>query len=275
MNKSQNIFSHIAKHALIYALAFFVLSTGTAFAASKVINGKDIRNKSIPASKLKNNSITGNKIKNRSITRKDLAKDIFTSGLRGPQGDRGLQGVAGPEGPVGPAGPEGAEGPQGDPGQPGTPGQDGSSLATAGTSTDLLAPIDLAVADQYYQVYTTEINLPAQEDVSYNLLLNADITPSLYDAPTADTTVTCRVAAEDESGLTSPVFNRSSYYPQGLLDLYLGGGDLSSLAINGIVAMVPGDDNARDLVLECKSSTNAQIQINQAGLTASLSQFNN
>jgi hypothetical protein len=273
MNKSQNIFSHISKHALIYALAFFVLSTGTAFAASKAINGKDIRNKSIPASKLKNNSITGNKIKNGSITRKDLAKNIFTSGLRGPQGDRGPQGIAGPTGPTGPAGPAGEEGPQGDPGAPGAPGQDGGSLATSGTYSDLADPVILTADDQYYPVYQTEINLPDNQAASYNLIINADATPNVYNDPEGFA-VDCRVAVEDEGGVITPVLNRSSYYPQGLLDLYLGGGLLSSLSLNGIVAMVPGDDNLRDLVFECKSSVGGQSEISQAGLTASLSQFN-
>lgn len=79
--------------SMVVALMALVLaSTGGAYAASRLISGRDIRNGSIPASKL---------------TRAARQQ------MRGLEGPRGAKGPAGPAGPAGAQGPAGSQGPQG------------------------------------------------------------------------------------------------------------------------------------------------------------------
>jgi hypothetical protein len=69
-----------------------VALSGSAFAASTLIDGHSIKNRSIPAIKL---------------TRSAVAS---LHGARGPRGYQGIQGQPGLQGPTGPAGPPGANG---------------------------------------------------------------------------------------------------------------------------------------------------------------------
>jgi hypothetical protein len=88
----------IATVALVFAMA------GVAPAASKLINGKNI----------KKGTVTGTQIKDHSIKKVDLAADALVAGPKGATG------------PQGPKGNDGATGQDGSPGQNGTNGTDGT-----------------------------------------------------------------------------------------------------------------------------------------------------
>src|SRR5207302_9295892 len=74
------------KSALIAALVSAIIGSGSAVAATRLINGNLIQNRSIPATKL---------------TRAAVAS---LRGYTGPQGPQGAQGPAGPQGAPGAAG---------------------------------------------------------------------------------------------------------------------------------------------------------------------------
>lgn len=90
------------------------LAGGTAFAASSLIDGRDIRN----------NTVTSAKIKDSTLKLRDLSTQARDS-LRGAQGPAGEQGATGDAGLRGPEGPQGAQGPPGASGAAGAPGQRG------------------------------------------------------------------------------------------------------------------------------------------------------
>lgn len=96
----------IATVALVFAMA------GVAPAASKLINGKNI----------KKGTVTGTQIKDHSVKKVDLAPDAL---LRGPAGPKGATGAPGARGNDGAPGSDGQDGAPGTPGTPGTPGQNG------------------------------------------------------------------------------------------------------------------------------------------------------
>ena len=85
----------IATVALVFAMA------GVAPAASKLINGKNI----------KKGTVTGTQIKDHSVKKVDLAADALVGAAR-----------AGPKGAAGARGNDGAPGSDGQDGAPGTPG---------------------------------------------------------------------------------------------------------------------------------------------------------
>jgi len=77
------------KSALIAALVSAIIGSGSAVAATRLINGNLIQNRSIPATKL---------------TRAAIASLRGLRGYTGPQGPQGEQGPAGPQGAPGAAG---------------------------------------------------------------------------------------------------------------------------------------------------------------------------
>jgi hypothetical protein len=97
------------KSAVIAALVAAVVASGSAVAATRLIDGHSIKNGTIPATKL-----TG-------------AAVASLHGLRGPRGYTGVAGVQGAVGPAGPAGAQGAAGPQGAIGPQGAAGAPGTS----------------------------------------------------------------------------------------------------------------------------------------------------
>ena len=128
---------------VIAIVAVVLATTGSAFAASQLLTGADIKDHSLTAKDLSKRTV-------RSLRGKEgpPGRDGFP-GPRGPQGDtgpvgpRGPQGAKGDTGDTGPAGPQGNQGDKGDQGDPGTPGDPGpqgppgQSLITdfAGTPT--------------------------------------------------------------------------------------------------------------------------------------------
>lgn len=286
MTNLKKAFSHVAKHSVMYFLAFLALGTGTAYATSKSMDVKSgaatvsklkkgsvtsamIKPRSITNRHIKPNSITGRSIRNHSITRKDLAKDVFTKGLRGPegkQGPRGEQGIPGEIGPEGPAGPEGPEGPEGPQGEP---GEDGGLVSSTGMFEDLDEPVTL---DEDFQVIAAaDLYMDEESEDVFNVIVGADVTAALTDEISSDFTVECRVSVEDEEGeLSSPV-ERSGNLPAALMSLYEPGNTLPALAMNRIVSVVPGGDGTRGIELECKASESDVVEVQQAGFTALLS----
>jgi len=103
----------IATTALVFAMA------GVAPAASKLINGKNI----------KKGTITGTQIKDHSVKKVDLAADALVAGPKGATGATGPKGATGAPGTNGQNGAPGAPGAKGDPGDPGQNGQDGQGPA--------------------------------------------------------------------------------------------------------------------------------------------------
>lgn len=81
---------------------FLAISTGGAFAASKVIDGRTIRAGSVKTKQLGSSAVTSAKVKNGSLTAADFRKGTLKAGPAGPAGG------AGAVGPVGPAGAPGA-----------------------------------------------------------------------------------------------------------------------------------------------------------------------
>lgn len=80
---------HLSYANVTATLALFLaLTTGGAYAATKLIASKDI----------KNNSITGTDIKDASIGPKDLSSAAKVSGPAGPKGDTGPAGANGANG---------------------------------------------------------------------------------------------------------------------------------------------------------------------------------
>lgn len=87
---------------ILAGLALMVALGGSATAASGLINGKKIKNNSVPGKKLKNRTVTPNKLAPKTI--KTLR------GKRGPQGAQGPQGQQGPKGAPGENGADGKDG---------------------------------------------------------------------------------------------------------------------------------------------------------------------
>jgi hypothetical protein len=106
------------KTASIAALVAAVVASGSAVAATRLIDGHSIKNRTIPATKL---------------TRAAVAS---LHGLRGPRGSSGADGTDGAQGPAGPQGPKGdtgAPGAKGDTGPTGPTGADGAMGPTGPT----------------------------------------------------------------------------------------------------------------------------------------------
>jgi len=90
MKSAANRIKRIRPATVIAMLALFVAVGGTATAASGLINGK----------KLKNNSVPGKKLKNKTVTKNKLAPATVKA-LKGQQGEQGPQGPQGPKGEAG------------------------------------------------------------------------------------------------------------------------------------------------------------------------------
>ncbi|MBN8867110.1 MAG: hypothetical protein J0H98_06120 [Solirubrobacterales bacterium] len=78
---------------VLAGLALMIALGGTATAASGLINGKKIKNNSIPGKKLKNKTITKAKIAPATI--KSLRGQTGQTGPQGPKGDQGAPGANG------------------------------------------------------------------------------------------------------------------------------------------------------------------------------------
>jgi hypothetical protein len=120
---------------VVACIAVILAMTGSAFAASALITGADVKDGSLTRADLSGRTIRS--LKGRRGPRGRNGQDGFV-GPEGPQGSTGERGPIGPQGIQGPAGPKGAtgdtgrQGPQGiqgrtgDTGQQGPPGNDGA-----------------------------------------------------------------------------------------------------------------------------------------------------
>jgi hypothetical protein len=81
-------------------LALIIAMGGTGYAAIKLpansVGTKQLKKKSVTASKLAANAVTGGKVKDGSLVAKDFAADQLPAGPQGPKGDPGAQGPPGP-----------------------------------------------------------------------------------------------------------------------------------------------------------------------------------
>jgi hypothetical protein len=94
-------FADRAKSTTAIAIAIVaLLSLGTAVAGKKLIDGKSIKNNSIPGKKIRKHTITGKQIRKHSIPLSALKK--VPVGAPGAKGDSGAPGLTGTEGPPGP-----------------------------------------------------------------------------------------------------------------------------------------------------------------------------
>jgi hypothetical protein len=115
-----------ARHAVAF-LALFLVLGGSATAAIKLIDGKNI----------KKGTVTSKQVKDRSLLAKDFKAGQLprgATGAQGPAGMNGAQGIAGATGPGGGAkGDTGAAGAKGDTGAAGADGADGTDGAKGDT----------------------------------------------------------------------------------------------------------------------------------------------
>jgi hypothetical protein len=91
---------------------FLALAGGSAYAATKLITGRQIAA----------GTITAKNIKTNSLLAKDFGKGQLPAGPRGATGANGTNGATGATGATGPQGPTGGTGPQGGAGATGAPG---------------------------------------------------------------------------------------------------------------------------------------------------------
>jgi collagen triple helix repeat protein len=96
---------------IITAIIVAAVISGSAGAASLLIDGHKLKNHSVPVTKLTASAVHS------------------LRGQRGPQGAQGIQGPAGAQGAQGPQGARGAQGAQGVPGPPGLSGYVGGTSA--------------------------------------------------------------------------------------------------------------------------------------------------
>ncbi len=94
MNAVINRIKKLRPATLVAMLALFVAIGGSATAASGLINGKQIKNKSIAGKKLKNKTITKNKLAPATV--KSLKGQNGAQGPKGAKGDPGADGVVSP-----------------------------------------------------------------------------------------------------------------------------------------------------------------------------------
>jgi uncharacterized protein YjbI with pentapeptide repeats len=126
----RQVLARLSYANVMATLAFFLAVSGaTAFAASTLltgadirdgsITGADVRNHTLSAQKLRRGSVTGAVVRNQSLTGSDLKDGSVRAAdfdpreldlLRGAKGDAGAKGEQGPQGP------QGAQGPPGEPG---------------------------------------------------------------------------------------------------------------------------------------------------------------
>jgi len=182
----------IATTALVFAMA------GVAPAASKLINGKNI----------KKGTITSTQVKDHSLKRVDFATGVLVPGPAGPKGATGAPGLPGADGQNGQNGQNGAPGAKGDPGDPGTPGTNGqgpayfhnfsnldltggnpaSNIATLGTNSQLeTAPYMISAVGQVEAgasdtVVSCELNVgggPTLHGPDFSVTVKANTTGTL------------------------------------------------------------------------------------------------
>ena len=143
---------HASPSTVIAVVALILALTGSAYAASGLITGADIKNGSISKADLSSraiNSLKGKRGPAGPAGREGFAGPQGPQGSTGPEGPRGLVGPSGPAGPKGttgdtgargPVGPQGDIGPAGPDGPQGTPGQAlvfSTTFATADAGTAL------------------------------------------------------------------------------------------------------------------------------------------
>jgi hypothetical protein len=113
---------HASPSTVIAVVAVILALTGSAYAASGLITGADIKDGTITKADLSSrtvNSLRGKRGKQGPAGRTGFA------GPQGPQGSTGPEGARGPAGPVGPAGPKGTTGDTGARGAQGIQGVQG------------------------------------------------------------------------------------------------------------------------------------------------------
>ncbi|HNC93919.1 MAG TPA: collagen-like protein [Solirubrobacterales bacterium] len=120
MNNALNRMKSLQPATLIALMALFVAVGGTATAASGLINGKNIKPRTITSKQLKRGAVGTRQIRNKAISKTKLKPALLKSlkktgatGATGAQGVPGEQGIPGPQGPKGATGAKGATGPKG------------------------------------------------------------------------------------------------------------------------------------------------------------------
>jgi hypothetical protein len=81
-----------------FAALFVALSTGGAYAAGKLIDGKTIKPGTVGKTQLAKNAVTSSAVKNGSLTKKDFKAGTVLAGTQGPAGAQGPKGDAGAAG---------------------------------------------------------------------------------------------------------------------------------------------------------------------------------
>jgi len=91
---------------------FLVLGGGSAYAAKRLIGGREIARNAITSAKVRDGSLTSADVRDGSLTAKDFKRGVLPSGsgAAGSHGANGTDGAAGSTGAPGPAGPAGRDG---------------------------------------------------------------------------------------------------------------------------------------------------------------------
>jgi hypothetical protein len=88
---------------------FLVLGGGSAYAAKRLIGGREIARDAITSAKVRDGSLTSADVRDGSLTAKDFKHGVLSgSAANGANGSDGAAGSTGTPGPAGPAGRDGA-----------------------------------------------------------------------------------------------------------------------------------------------------------------------
>lgn len=196
--------------ALVAILAVIAL-TGTASAATGLIDGSQLKNGTVTTDKLADGSIGPSKLKDGGVTLRKLGSEVLARfsaaaapgapGVTGPAGAPGAIGLSGPAGAPGATGVAGAPGVTGPAGAPGATGVTGAAGAPGATG-----PTGSAGVTNAYQSFTTDSGsftfaatlVHVTLGTAGNYLLDASATLSVASSVTSPVTVECYVGASND-----------------------------------------------------------------------------
>jgi hypothetical protein len=162
MNNAPAAMKKLRPATVISILALFIAIGGTATAASNLIHGNQLKNKSVAGKKLKNKTITKNKL-NRKLL-KTLTKGVGPAGPQGAPGETGATGAAGATGATGATGAKGSPGAKGETGANGVvaPAFTGSSSNQNITGANVPVVTDNVSSGKY--MVTAKVSATAIEE---------------------------------------------------------------------------------------------------------------
>lgn len=104
---------HVTYANVVATLALLLaVGGGTAYAANRLIGGRQIARNAIDSKKVRDNSLTSADVRDGTLTAKDFERGVLLGsggdGANGIDGSDGSNGAAGTPGPAGPAGRDGA-----------------------------------------------------------------------------------------------------------------------------------------------------------------------